>query len=93
MADIVTAIAAVFAAIFGGVFWHKKQITKAKQSAIAGEAKRAKIVRVGVKKATDKIDKKTEAKIRKVTAQHTPPENPTGADANELHKDATGGEW
>jgi len=57
------------------------------------ETSRARIVRVNVKKATDKIDKKTEAKIRKVTAEHKPPENPTGADANELHKDATGGEW
>ncbi|MBH05170.1 MAG: hypothetical protein CMJ20_02495 [Phycisphaeraceae bacterium] len=93
MADFVTAIAAVLAAIFGGVFWHKKQITKAKQSVIKGEEKRAQIVRANVKKATDKIDKKTEAKIRKVTAEHTPPENPTGADANELHKDATEGEW
>lgn len=93
MADIVTAIAAVLAAIFGGVFWHKKQITKAKQSVIKSEEKRAQIVRANVKKTTDKIDKKTEARIRKVTAQHKPPARPTGADANELHKDATAGEW
>ena len=93
MADIVTAIAAILAAIFGGVFWHKKQITKAKQSVITSEEKRAQIVRANVKKITNKIDKKTEAKIRKVTAQHKPPASPTGADANALHKDATGGEW
>lgn len=93
MAEIITAIAAILAAIFGGAVWHKKQIAKAKQSVIDQETSRGRIVRVIVKKATDKIDKKTEAKIRKITAEHKPPEKPTGADANELNKDATDGKW
>ena len=93
MAEIITAIAAILAAIFGGAVWHKKQIAHAKQSVIDGEEKRAQIVRANVTKVTAKIDKKTEATIRKITAEHKPPENPTGADANELNKDATGGKW
>ena len=93
MADLLTAIAAILAAIFGGVFWHKKQLSAARREVTDEHENRARIVRVGVQKATDKIDKKTESKIRKITADHKPPENPTGADANELHKDATAGEW
>ena len=93
MAEIITAIAAILAAIFGGAVWHKKQIAQAKQSVIDQETSRGRIVRANVTKVTAKIDKKTESKIRKITAEHKPPEAPTGADANELNKDATGGKW
>ena len=93
MSEVLAALGAILAAVFGGLFWHKKQLGEAKRKAAKELGNRAAIVRVKVKAAADKIDAKTESKIRKITAENEPPKKPTGAAATALKNDATGGEW
>jgi hypothetical protein len=98
MADLFATLAAVLAAIFGGILWHRRGIDDGRRDgyreAVVDLEQRSAVVRAAMSRKDKSIDEKTAAKIKTITAAaEGDGSQPTTDDANELNKDATGGPW
>ena len=95
MIEILGTIGAFLAAIFGGVFWHRKQVANARKAEAADLKQKAAIVRVKLDAAEKAIDQKTEQKIKNIRGKSKVWSNtaPTTDAANELRDATKGEEW
>ena len=95
MIEVLGTIGAFLAAIFGGVFWHRKQVANARKVEAADLKQKAAIVRVKLNAADKAIDKKTQQKIKNIRGKSKVWSNKAATTdaANELRDATRGDKW